>query len=114
MNMPEEIFIIVVVAIIAGTFSGFVKMVLEYLKDRQATERPTVGATDALTTSELERLIEAAVDRANRGVVDRLDALEDRMEDAQLLKPAEGRLSLPEPDGEENAGVPVPRTRIRS
>ncbi len=74
--MPEEIFIIIIVAILAGTFSGVVKQVLNYLQSRNgAPVRASSGET-SMTTSELESMIQKWVGESTRPLIDRLDRIE--------------------------------------
>ena len=111
--MPEEVFIIVVIAILAGTFSGVVKMIIEYLKSRQSV--PNAHAkSGALTSSELERLIVSAVERANQSLADRLEAIEDRLDSASMLEAPPSRLELPSDTTESAAEVSASPRRARS
>ncbi|MDZ4698737.1 MAG: hypothetical protein SH809_03430 [Rhodothermales bacterium] len=112
--MPEEIFIIIVVSILAGTFSGIVKMVLEFMKMRQGT-LPSGSAADSMTASELERLLEKAVRQGTTKLSERLEAIEERLEIPPQKTPRlnAGRLDLPadDPLPAEDA---LPATRKRS
>ena len=114
--MPEEIFIIVVVAILAGTFSGVVKMVLESMKARQGA-LPSGNTADSMTASELERLLERAVRQGTIDLSDRLDAIEERLEIPAQTTPRlnAGRLEVPaaDPIPTEDA-VPAARKRTRA
>jgi hypothetical protein len=108
--MPEPIFFIIIVAILAGTFSGVVKMVLEYLKSRQ----DAIGArrgTESLTASELERLIESAVRNATTDLSDRVGALEAHTEPPRLEGP---RLGHPPVEEEGERERPAARKPMRS
>lgn len=81
--MPEEVLIIVVVAIIAGTFSSVVRQIFGYLQSRNS--KP--GASGAsLTTSELQRLMRAAVEEGTASLEARLDGLEEKLERMQEPK----------------------------
>ncbi len=71
--MPEEIFIIIIVGILAGTFSGVVAQVVGYLK----TKAPKTSADASMTTSELEGMIQKWIGEATRPLVERLDELEN-------------------------------------
>lgn len=81
--MPEEVFIIVVVAILAGTFSGVIKTIVGYLRER---DRKT-GGDNSLTTSELKQIVADTVAEATAPLEDRFAMLERRME--RQLPPAE-------------------------
>lgn len=84
--MPDEVFVIVIVAIVAGTFSGLVKQILNYLRER----RPTAGSSESsLTTSELQRLMKAAVEEATEPLEARLEAMEAKLDPARALPPAD-------------------------
>ena len=77
--MPEEIFVIIIVAIAAGTFSGVVSQVIGYLKSRQPQQ--SLSSSDAsMTTSELEGMIQKWIREANRPIADRLDLIEQRLD----------------------------------
>ena len=87
--MPEELAVVIGVAILAGTFLALVKIILGYLSSRR-----TPAADAALSQHELERLIEAAVERAVAPLHERLDGLYDRAlpphrEDAVLVDEAD-------------------------
>ena len=77
--MPEEVFIIVVVAIL----SGVVKTIVGYLRER---DRKT-GGDNSLTTSELKQIVANTVAEATAPLEDRFAMLERRME--RQLPPAE-------------------------
>jgi hypothetical protein len=76
--MPEEIFIIITLAIIAGSVSGVLKQIFDYLKNRAASQ--SSGAS--LTSSELERLLQRTVEKAVAPLVDRMEAIESRLDQA--------------------------------
>ena len=84
--MPEEVAVVIAIAIVAGTFLGFVKAILGYLSSKRAP-----AADAALSRRELEALIEAAVERALVPLHDRLDAL-----DVHALPPHEAESILVE------------------
>ena len=75
--MPEEIFVIIVVAICAGTFMSIVGMMINYLKTR-----PQQGSGNSMTTSELEGMIQKWIEESTQPLVDRLDEMEARLERA--------------------------------
>ncbi len=87
--MPEEIFVIIVVAICAGTFMSVVGMMINYLKTRspQATG-------NSMTTSELEGMIQKWISEATQPLMERLNDLEDRFEsiEADEIKRETGAL----------------------
>ncbi|MEZ4700160.1 MAG: hypothetical protein R2834_07500 [Rhodothermales bacterium] len=107
--MPEEIFIIVIVSILAGTFSGIVKMVLAFMRERQ-----TAGAGhatgDTLTQSELSRMIEEAVRKATSDLSHRVEALET----GDAPDQEQGRIELPPPADELFEPAAPARRRARS
>jgi len=74
--MPKEVVIIVVVAIIAGTISSIMKHIFSYAKAR-VREQPREGSS--LTTSELQRMLQAAVAEGNARLEERFDLLEARL-----------------------------------
>lgn len=75
--MPEEIFVIIVVAICAGTFMSIVGMMINYLKTR-----PQQGTGNSMTTSELEGMIQKWIEESTQPLVDRLDEMEARLDSA--------------------------------
>ncbi len=113
--MPEEIFIIIVVSILAGTFSGIVKMVLEFMKARQGA-LPSGNKADSMTASELERLLENAVRQGTTDLSERLDAIEERLGIPAQGTPRlnAGRVELPSEDPiTTEEAAPVARRRNR-
>jgi len=108
--MPEEIAIIVVISIAAGTFLAFVKAILGYLSSKRQAQ---TQEGSSMTTSELERLIRTAVTDANAPILDRLEALERASAARQL--PSGERIELEDLDEAEEAAarVRVERRRIR-
>ncbi len=72
--MPEEIAVIIVFSIIAGTLLAIIKAVLNY-KSSQQQAMPGRGGS-ALTAGELRDLMREAVEEANAPLVERLDAVE--------------------------------------
>ena len=74
---PDEIFpfVIVVTLISAGFFLLLAKMILSHFKDR----RRETGAS--LGTSELETIIQRAVEAGTASLHDRLDHLEHRLDE---------------------------------
>lgn len=112
--MPEEVVAIVIIAIIAGTLSGLVKQILEYKKSKHAA-RSTGSEGASLTTSELRRLMQAAVEEGNLSLEARFDELEARLD--RLEKRGEPRLlpaadeALPEALAPEQEVEPVARGR---
>lgn len=71
--MPEEILIIVIVSILAGTTMSFVRLVLGY-KERTSTKGISQGAS--MTTSELERIMKKAVEEATEPLAKKVEDLE--------------------------------------
>ena len=104
--MPEEIMIIAVVAILAGTFTTVVRSVLAYLKTKSGNKEITKGAS--MTTSELERLMKEAVWEGNEQFISRFESLEDRMdqlEKERLLLLHQEDLHIPAAGEEEKAPI---------
>ncbi|MEM8486961.1 MAG: hypothetical protein AAF564_15515 [Bacteroidota bacterium] len=75
--MPEEIFVIIVVAIGAGTFMSIVGMMINYLKTRSEQ-----GTGNSMTTSELEGMIQKWIEESTQPLVDRLDEMEAQLNSA--------------------------------
>lgn len=91
--MPEEIVVIVLVSVIAGTLmvTTIVGSIFKYLRERNRSQA-TPG--DSLTTSELKALMAEAVAEATASLHTRIDTLEDRL-DARLLElPPAGRIEI--------------------
>lgn len=96
--MPDEIFWIVIISILAGTFASVVKSIINYLNSRPGGS----GEKGSLTESQLRTLIEASVDRSISPLAGRLESIERRMERA--LDPPSEQARLASHD--EDAGVP--------
>ena len=96
--MDDEIFIVVVVAIIAGTvmITTLIRSILAYAsrKDRPSGE-------SSLSMSELEAMLHRAVESGTEPLAARLDALEDRLLDAPHEPTVQEAF-----DAEERASVP--------
>jgi hypothetical protein len=90
--MPEEVFIIVIVAIMAGTFTSVVKMIVGFLQSRQ-----NVSEKGSLTESQLRRMIEEAVGSSVTPLEDRFDRLESRL-NRLIESPVEQRKLAPPKD----------------
>ncbi len=88
--MPEEIFIIIALSILSGTVLAMVKSVLNYKSSKHQHVEHTTGAS--LTTSELERLMQGAVEKATAPLAAQIDALERRLDANGRLLEAPGRL----------------------
>ena len=86
--MPEEIFIIIIIAIGAGTLSGIFAQLFGYLKSRA----PKSTSDASMTTSELEGMIQNWIREATRPLVSRLDKIEERLEPLEAFE-VQGRLS---------------------
>ena len=84
--MPEEIFIIIVVAILAGTFTTTVKLILNHLKD-QRRDASAGTASGGVTTSELEALMRRAVAEANAPLLARIEDLEEQRQALPTSRP---------------------------
>lgn len=111
--MSEEIFFIIVLSIIVFTIVVLTVLRTIYtLIRRKQDEKATPGSS--LTSSELERMLRAAVTEAVAPILDKVDALEQRLEE----RASEPRLlnappSIYEPE-EEATPEPVSRTSRRS
>lgn len=116
MNMPDEIFILMIIAMSGGIILAVFSQILSFSKWR--IERETEGkATDgsSLTTSELEQMIRSAVEEATQPLSNRMEQLEEQV--AQHPKQLAERtttplLDLDLEDGQEEA-VEVTRKRVR-
>ncbi len=73
--MPEEILMIILVSIFAGTSISIIRMVLGY------RERRGTAPGSSLTTSELEKMMRRAVEQATAPLVQKLV---EKMEDLEL------------------------------
>ncbi len=67
--MPEEILVIILVSILAGTTVSIIRMVLGY-RERRSTRGAAPGSS--LTTSELEKMMRRAVEQATAPLVQKL------------------------------------------
>jgi hypothetical protein len=97
--MPFEIFVIIIVAISAGTLSGIVKQVVSY-KQQKDLQSGVTGEQGGVTTSELRQLMQDAVEDATEPLLDRMARLENRLEDTGHLPPADASLLLEEGEHE--------------
>ena len=85
--MQEEIMIIAVVSIIAGTLmiASIIKSIFGYAKSRN---QQGSAPGSSLTTSELERLVRTAVEEATEPLHAKIDRLEARLDETPLLEAA--------------------------
>ena len=83
--MPEEIAVIVIVAIACGTASSIIRSIFSYLKAR---EQQPAGRGSSLTTSELEAMLRQVVEEAVQPLGDRVARIEDRLAAPGLLPEA--------------------------
>ena len=74
MGQGYMIYTIIVALVSGGLFLIFTKMILNYLKDRKKSPGASLG------TSELEALIQRAVEAGTASIHDRLDHLEHRLD----------------------------------
>ena len=115
--MPEEIVVIVVVAILAGTVSTIVKSVTGYLKSKNAAG---TASGSSLTASELKTLLRSAVDEALEPLAARVERIERRLEGGEaemplLDEPRDELLDEIDAGAEEDAGpVRAGQRRVRS
>lgn len=109
--MPQEIFVIIIVAIAAGTLSGIVSQVIGYLKSRT----PESPASDAsMTTSELESMIQKWIGEAMLPLESRLDKIEERLDPAKLEAAPAKKSILDDMDGFEEEKELVSRSRTKA
>lgn len=89
--MDEDfiMFVVLITLIAGGFFLIFTKMVLNFFRDRRKSTDASVG------TSELEAMIQRAVEAGTLALHDRLDDLEQRVEGVQDTVEAQPR-ALPE------------------
>ena len=86
--MSEEefaIYTIIMTFVAGGLFLIFTKMILNYLRDRKKSPGASLG------TSELETLLQRAVEAGTTSIHDRLDHLEERLDqvdDKMELRPS--------------------------
>jgi hypothetical protein len=113
--MPEEIFIIIALAIVAGTVSNIVKYVVGYHRTK-AEARVPEGSS--LTQTELQQMIEAAVREATKPLLQEIRSLKADPEagpaDREALRepPADLLEGMDEYDPRED-DVRAPRRRTR-
>ncbi len=114
--MQEEVVVIVMTAIIAGTLmvATFMRGIFKYLTSRHQPVVREAGG-ESLTAGELERLLREAVEDAVAPLVDKIERLEERLSapEDRLQDAAEPRLTL---DAEELVAeeTPVrPRRAVR-
>lgn len=83
--MPEEIFIISLVGIIAGSavVLGVVRGILSVVRARVEGHRG--AGSGSLTSSELQRLVQRAVEDASQPLLDKIEDLEHEV---RALRPA--------------------------
>lgn len=80
MNMPDEIFVLMVIALGGGLVLGLVSQIFTFVKWK--IERESSGGAaeqSSLTTSELEKMMRRAVEEATQPLVDRVESLEDEL-----------------------------------
>jgi len=79
--MPEEILLIIVTSIMAGTLMALFGMTLNYRKSKfeYRTSEPS-----GLAKSELEDMIRSAVTEATLPLAEKIDALQDRLDAPRL------------------------------
>ena len=81
--MPEDVFALFALAIVAGTLIAIVKAVVGYLSSRHQTK----ASPDSLTTSELMSMIREAVEEGTSPLAQRVEALEEKEEQRSSSKP---------------------------
>ncbi|NNE71704.1 MAG: hypothetical protein HKN29_15270 [Rhodothermales bacterium] len=112
--MPEEVFVIVVVAIVMGTITSMTKMILAYRERTRgfAPQQESAGSS-SVTTSELERMMHRAARKATDPLLDRIEELEDRLDTPALPEKGE-RIDLDAAiEGQSTPAMAPRRTRNR-
>ena len=81
--MDEEfvVFVVLLTLISGGFFLIFTKMILNFFKERRQTKGASMG------TSELEAMMRRVVEASTASLHDRLDDLEQRLDDAEAVSP---------------------------
>lgn len=111
--MPEEILVIVILSIVAGTITSMTKMILSHReRTRGGIPQREASGQSSVTTSELERMMHRAVRKATDPLLDRIEELEDRFEAPALPEKGE-RIDLDAALEERSAPAMAPR-RTRS
>ena len=109
--MPEEILIIVIVSILAGTSMSLIRMILGH-RERTSLKGSVQGAS--MTTSELERMMKRAVEEATEPLARKVEELElASSKRPRQLEEASADLLL-EIDEEENELAARPSTGARN
>ncbi|MFQ5569279.1 MAG: hypothetical protein ACE5G0_06365 [Rhodothermales bacterium] len=88
---PDLIFALVALIVSGVFFLAFTKMILSHFRDRRRNRGASLG------TSELEALLQKAVEEGNESLHLRLDNLEHRVEQVQV-RLDQDQMALPEPD----------------
>ncbi|MFK7844983.1 MAG: hypothetical protein AB8G77_06775 [Rhodothermales bacterium] len=109
--MPQEIFVIIIVAIAAGTFSGVVSQIIGYMKSR-TQDSPASDAS--MTTSELESMIQKWIGEATLPLTSRLDRIEEHLDPAKLNESLGRKSILDDMDGFEEEKELVSRSRTKA
>ncbi len=102
------IYTIIVTLVAGGLFLIFTKMILNYLRDRKKSPGASLG------TSELEAIIQRAVEAGTASLHDRLDHLEhrlDQVDDKMEVRPRALPEAQPLLDIEPAAAVDVHESR---
>jgi hypothetical protein len=101
--MPEEVMVIAMTAIICGTLmlTMIIRAAIGYQRSKH--EKTAAGGS-SLTTSELQRLMRAAVEEGTQPLLERIDELEAQLQAAARqprLLPEGAALSMPEAEQAE-------------
>jgi hypothetical protein len=109
--MQDEIFFIVITAIIACTIivTTIVKSIFGIAKQKADLRSTSSGSS--LTTSELERMLRQVVGEATDPLYERMEALEERL-NAPMLEARRPDIELP--DTSDDEVFPVSSRRQRS
>ncbi len=89
--MPEEIFILALLGLVAGTATVVLltTMIFSYLRDKHGIKdkkgKAVVSNETSLTTSELHALMRQAVEEATLPLAEKIDDLERRLDTTRQL-----------------------------
>lgn len=115
--MPEEIFVIAMTALVCGTgvVLGIIRSIVGYQRAKLESKR--APGDSSLTTSELQRIIQAAVEQATRPLEQKIDAIQADLRaegpPRTLAEPGKrGLLDGVEPVAEDEP-APASRRRVR-
>ncbi len=112
--MPEEIMIIVIFAIIAGSITSTIRMILSHREKTMGVRKKDSNSdSSSVTTSELERMLHRVVRQAMGPLDDRLDEIEDRLHETAALPHKQERIALDEEYGARESAMAPARKHVR-